>query len=274
MEPQRTAAHQPVALRIADDLRIKIEAGELKSGDSLPTLHELARDYTCSVTSARAAMGLLKQQGLVVGGRGKALTVRARATRVERSSTRHQVEKDLAQQSEEARRRRGLAEDDMGGSLDSFDLEARYSVVPADADLADAFRVQEGTTLLRREYTHRDKRTGALAAWSISWLSQDLAAGNPAISDPANAAWPGGTMHQLYTLGVEVDQVIDHVTAAMPTTVEAQAWSLPEGTPLIWVRRISVDTTDRVVEVTDAQYPADRTMLTFVTPLTRWDDAR
>ncbi len=73
-------------------------------------------------------------------------------------------------------------------------------------------------------------------------------------------------------MGVEVDRIIDHITATMPTTVEAQAWSLPEGTPLLWVRRISIDTTDRVVEVSDAQYPADRTMLTFHTQLTRWED--
>jgi GntR family transcriptional regulator len=160
----------------------------------------------------------------------------------------------------------------MGSSLDRFDFEARYSRVGADADLADAFGIPEGTSLLRREYSHRDKRTGALAAWSMSWLPGDLITKNPSISDPANAAWPGGTMHQLYTVGIEVDQVIDHVTATMPTTVDAQTWDLPDGTPLLWVRRISIDITDRVVEVSDAQYPADRTMLTFHTPLTRWDD--
>ena len=44
-----------------------------------------------------------------------------------------------------------------------------------------------------------------------------------------------------------------------------------EGVPLLWVRRISLDTTARVVEISDAQYPADRTKLTFHTPLTRWD---
>jgi GntR family transcriptional regulator len=140
-------------------------------------------------------------------------------------------------------------------------------------DLADAFRVQEGAALLRREYTHRDRRTGVLAAWSISWLPDDLVKINPSIADPAKAAWPGGTMHQLYTVGVEVDRIIDYVTSAMPTTVEAQAWDLPDGTPLLWVRRISIDTNDRVVEVTDAQFPADRTMLTFHTPLARWEDA-
>lgn len=274
MEPQRTAAQQPIAVQIADDLRIKIETGTLRSGDSLPSLHELATEYRCSVASARAAVSLLKQQGLVTGGRGKAPTVRSKPRRVERSSDRHQAEKDLVRQPEHIRREHGLAEDDMNSTFDQHEFEAKYSIVAADLDLASTFQIPEGTSLLRREYIHKDRKTGILEAWSLSWLPNDIIAGNPAISDPANAAWPGGTMHQLYTVGIEIDQVIDHVTAAMPTTVETQMWDLPEGTPLIWVRRISIDTTSRVVEVTDAQFPADRTMLTFRTPLSRWDDAK
>lgn len=270
MDQGRTAAHQPIALRIADDLRLKIEGGELRSGDSLPPLHQLSSDYGCSMTSARAAISLLKQQGLVLTERGKASTVRSALRLMERSSERHQAEKDLVHASEETRARRGLAEDDIGSSVDDFDVTASYSVVSADQDLADAFRIQEGSSLLRREFSHRDKRTGALEAWSISWLRCDLIKGNPKISDPANAKWPGGTMHQLYTVGIEIADVRDHVTAAMPTTVELQSWNLPEGTPLLWVRRISIDTLDRIVEVSDAQYPSDRTMLTFRTPLKRW----
>lgn len=269
--PQRTKTDQPIALRIADDLRIQIETGALRAGESLPTLHALSTTYATSLTSARSAIALLKQQGLVIGGRGKAPVVRPTPRRTELSNQWHQVEKNLVLESEEVRGRRGLAEDLLNEELDRIEVNGELTIVSADADLADAFSVQEGTALLRREFTHRDKRTGALEAWSLSWLPQDLVSKNPDISNPANVKWPGGTMHQLYTVGVEVDHVIDHVTAAMPTTVEAQAWGLVEGTPLLWVRRISVDTNDRVVEVSDAQYPADRAMLTFHTPLTRWD---
>ncbi len=274
MSPRRTAARQPIALQIADDLRIKIEAGELKAGDRLPTLHQLAEQYECSTVTARGAIALLKQQGLILGGRGQAARVRPMPRRIERSNLRHQLEKDLVRQPEEVRARKGLAEIDMGGEVDDFEIDASYSIVSADRGIADAFRLPEGTALLRREFTHRDRRTGALEAWSVSWMPCDLIKPNPAISDPANKAWPGGTMHQLYTVGIEIAEVIDQVTAEMPTTVEAQEWQLPEGVPLMWTRRISLDTEERVVEVSDAQYPADRTMLSFHTPLTRWDDAK
>ena len=38
----------------------------------------------------------------------------------------------------------------------------------------------------------------------------------------------------------------------------------------VFCRRISIDTDDRIVEVSDADYPADRTELQFVTPLKPW----
>ncbi|WP_235926111.1 GntR family transcriptional regulator [Actinokineospora pegani] len=273
MNPQRTEARQPVALRIADDIRIRIESGDLREGDSIPTMVELMTTYHCSSTTARSAVALLKTQGLVTGGRGKAPLVRAAPARVERSNDRHQFEKDLVLASEEVRRSRGLAEDDLNSSLDKLHFEASYSFVPADLGLADAFGIPEGSELFRREFTHKDKKNGTLAAWSTSWLLAEFTKQNPDIADPdpRKKAWAGGTMHQLYTVGVEVDRVIDHVTAAMPTTVESQAWNLSDGTPIIWVRRVSIDTTDRVVEVSDAQYPADRTMLTFHSQLERWE---
>src|SRR5918997_356912 len=63
MEPRRTPALAPIALRVADDLRIEIETGRLAPGDSLPTLHEITQWWNCSITSARSAVALLKQQG-------------------------------------------------------------------------------------------------------------------------------------------------------------------------------------------------------------------
>src|SRR5215831_5969827 len=135
MEPQRTPAPAPIALRIADDLRIDIETGRLAPGDSLPTLHEITARWHCSITSARTAVALLKQQGLITGGRGRAPVVRAAPPKVDRTSLRHQAEKDLVHQPEDVRRGRGLAEDDLHGPLDGFELTARYTTQPAGPDL-------------------------------------------------------------------------------------------------------------------------------------------
>lgn len=263
----------PIALRVADDLRIEIETGRLAPGDSLPTLHEIAQRWNCSLTSARSAVGLLKQQGLITGGRGRAPVVRAAPPKVERTSLRHQQEKNLVHEPEEVRRGCGLAEDDLHGPLDEFDFIAQYTTGLAGTELGALFGIGADELVLRREFEHKNRVTGELMAWSVSWIPQTLIEANPMISDTAHAAWPGGTMHALSTVGIEIDTIIDEVTAAMPTTVEVSTWALPEGVPLLWVRRISLDTTGRVVEISDAQYPADRTKLTFHTPLTRWEAA-
>jgi len=84
--------------------------------------------------------------------------------------------------------------------------------------------------------------------------------------------WPGGAQRQFSTVGIEIADVADEVRAVMPTTVDAQRWDLEDGVPLLLVRRISADTAGRVVEVSDAQYPADRTLLRFDTPLRPWGD--
>ena len=95
MEPRPTAVQPPLSLRIADDIRMQIERGDLVPGDSLPTLAELCQRWNCSMSAARGAIALLKAQGLITAGRGKAPTVRIPPRKVVRSSERHQVEKDL-----------------------------------------------------------------------------------------------------------------------------------------------------------------------------------
>ena len=47
---------------------------------------------------------------------------------------------------------------------------------------------------------------------------------------------------------------------------------MPDGVPLLFCRRISIDEDNRTVEISDAHYPADRTEFRFVTPLEPWEN--
>lgn len=269
MEAQRTPVEQPKFLQLADDLRIKIEKGDLKPGDELPTIEDHKRvGYSTNVV--REAYTLLKAQGLITGGRGRPARVRVPVRRIVRSSDRHQEEKDLVRRSEEERRGSGAAETDLGTTLDQLQFSAAYEEIPADAALATAFRVDTGTMLLRRVYETVDPATHVRQSWSVSYLPLDLISANPDLLDSVNEPWPGGTQHQLYTVGVEVAEVVDEVAASMPTTVDLKLWGMETGVPLLKVRRISIDTTGRVVEISDADYPADRTELRFTIPLATW----
>lgn len=270
MEPRPTAVQAPIQLRIADDIRMQIERGDLAPGDSLPTLGELRTLWSCSMNAARGAITLLKAQGLITVGRGKAPIVRIPPSRVVRSSERHQVEKDLARRPEKERGAIGEAETNLSMSIQDQEFTSRYDQIPADVEMAEIFNIDPGDLLLRRHYESKDRRTEHLLSFSTSYIPLSLVSSNPALLDEKNEPWAGGTQHQFSTVGIEVMCMVDQVTGRMPTTVEAQLWGVPDGVPLLICRRISLDADNRTVEISDAEYPADRTEFHFVTPLKPW----
>jgi GntR family transcriptional regulator len=270
MEPQVTPTDQPMYMQIADDIRIKIEKGEYKPGDRLPSVRELRKIWGGSEEPPRRALEILKAQGLITTGRGGPAIVRNPPRQVIRDSSRHQAEKDLALADEETRRQHGEAEDDLGLPLSEVEPRAVYSRMPATEELAKIFDCQPGEMLLRKEYEKHDKSGRPRLSYSVSYVPVRLIEGNPALLDQNEEPWPGGHMHQFLTVRIEIGKVVDQVRAEMPTTAEAYDWELSEGVPMFLVRRISVDTDNRVVEVSDARYPADRTILQSTTLLKPW----
>ncbi|WP_408055898.1 UTRA domain-containing protein [Streptomyces blattellae] len=190
--------------------------------------------------------------------------------RAVRDNARHQWEKDRARRPLPTRAGTGATEHDTG--LNSRDLVfyARYRRIKAPKDLADAFGVPAGALLLER--TYRTRCTTGTAPFSLvtSYLVHDLIAANPDILDDGNEPWPGGTQHQLSTVGIEVDRIEERFTARPPTPDEARELELPPGTAVILLRKTSYDIQDRVVDITDVTLPGDRTELVFTTPLERW----
>jgi len=247
---------------------MQIERGDLAPGDSLPTLAELSDSWSCSVNSARGAIALLKAQGLITAGRGKAPIVRIPPGRAIRSSERHQAEKGLALRPVEERVTVGEAETNHSMSIDRQVFSSRYDQTLAGSEIGELLGIDAADLLLRRRFEASDGRTGHKLSWSTSYIPLSLVSSNPALLDESNETWAGGTQHQLLTVGIEIMCTVDQVTARMPTTVEAQMWGLPDGVPLIKCRRISIDADNRAVEISDADYPADRIELRFVIPLT------
>ena len=123
-----------------------------------------------------------------------------------RSSDRHQVEKDLVLQPEASGPRPVRVNWRCGprSVISIFGCTAER--VPADETLAGILDVTPGTELLLRTFRKADRKTGALHEWSVSYIPVDLIKGNPDIIDKADQPWPGGTQHQLYTVGIEVMQ--------------------------------------------------------------------
>ncbi|MEU2420363.1 GntR family transcriptional regulator [Streptomyces sp. NPDC007851] len=255
---------------IADDLRRSIRNGERKPGGRLPSEAELARHYGRSVPTVQNALRLLSAEGLIDRRHGSGTFVRSPRTRAVRDNARYQWEKDRARMPEATRAQTGATEHDTGLVLDDLVFFARYRELTAPSDLADAFGVPEGTVLLERTYRTRHAAETAPFSLVTSYLVRDLVAANPALLDETREPWPGGTQHQLHTVGIEVDRVEERCTARPPTPEEARELDLPAGTSVIMLRKTSYDTRDRIVDITAVTLPGDRTELLFTTRLERW----
>lgn len=58
-------------VRVVETITAQIRAGELKPGEKLPTYAQLADHYNVSVSTAQAALRILRDRGLVEGHQGK-----------------------------------------------------------------------------------------------------------------------------------------------------------------------------------------------------------
>ncbi|SNT61590.1 regulatory protein, gntR family [Streptosporangium subroseum] len=67
---------RPGYLQIADDLRDQIRRGSLAPGNPLPSTTQLAATYDASLSVVKLAVGVLRNEGLVIGQQGKGVFVR------------------------------------------------------------------------------------------------------------------------------------------------------------------------------------------------------
>ncbi|MCK2213336.1 winged helix-turn-helix domain-containing protein [Actinomadura sp. ATCC 31491] len=67
---------RPGYLQIADDLRAQIRGGSLAPGSPLPSTAQLSEQYDASLSVVKMAVGILRNEGLVIGQQGKGVFVR------------------------------------------------------------------------------------------------------------------------------------------------------------------------------------------------------
>jgi DNA-binding LacI/PurR family transcriptional regulator len=74
---------EPLYAQVANDIKVKIAAGVLKSGDQLSTQSELADQYSVSLITIKKALSELSREGVVYGRAGKGTFVASRTNRVD-----------------------------------------------------------------------------------------------------------------------------------------------------------------------------------------------
>lgn len=67
---------RPAYMQIADELRGQIRNGSLPPGTALPSINQLCERYDVSTSVVKAAISVLRTEGLIVGQQGKGVFVR------------------------------------------------------------------------------------------------------------------------------------------------------------------------------------------------------
>lgn len=68
---------RPAYLQIVDELSEAIRAGSLAPGTALPSIAQLGEQFDVSASVVKAAISVLRTQGLVIGQQGKGVFVSA-----------------------------------------------------------------------------------------------------------------------------------------------------------------------------------------------------
>ncbi|NUR59419.1 MAG: GntR family transcriptional regulator [Catenulispora sp.] len=224
-------------VRVADDIRLQIERGELAPGVQLPTLDELAASYGCSLTAVRKAVDLLKQQGMVIAVHGKGTFVRERP-----HARRHGIERYS-----KSRWRQGKAIWDAEAELQgrtAGQFMRELGETPAPPAVAERLGIAAGTPVwVRRRTTVLDGRPNQLAD---SYYELDVVRGTQIQEENTG---PGGGFARLEEAGYLLDEMSEEISVRMPTGPESVALRLPPGTPVAELIRTTYDTSGRPVEV-------------------------
>ncbi|MFD5146312.1 GntR family transcriptional regulator [Streptomyces sp. NPDC058401] len=227
-------SRQPKYQRIADALRTAIQSGEHGPGDRLPGENELMATYGVARMTARQALGVLQNEGLVEARKGAGVFVRAFRPL----------------------RRRGiqrLAQEQWGSgrSIWSADTEDRDLVVDqievreeeVAIRIADALGVSAGSRVWVR--SRRFVLDGKPVLLATSYLPSDVVA-NSLITQADTG--PGGTYARLGELGHEPVHFREEIRSRMPSADEAERLSLSVGTPVIQIARTAFAEGGRAVE--------------------------
>jgi GntR family transcriptional regulator len=212
---------RPLQVRIADDLRAKIETGEYAPGEKIDTFDDLAATYLCSLAVIRKAVDLLKQQGLLITVQGKGTYVRERAR-----ARRHGMDRYSR-----SRWSSGLAilvAEAAQQGREAAQLLRFLGTVPAPAAVAERLGVETDTAVFaRRRTTLIDGRPNQLAD---SYYTLALVEAVPALKQKDTG--PGGGFARIEEAGYRLERIREQIALRMPSGPESVALQLPEGTPV------------------------------------------
>lgn len=248
------ASDRAVYKQIADHLRAAIAQGKVSEGDQLPSEAQLMTHYRVARMTARNALRVLQDEGLITAEHGRGVYVRARPPVRRLASDR------FAQRHRKEGKAAFSIEAEQHGATPEVDNLSVTEGIPPPA-VADRLGVDDASPVVVR--SRRYLLDGRPVETAISYVPVDLARGTP-ISDPNPG--PGGIYARLEEQGHTLERFTEEVTARMPTPQEVRLLALPPGVPVFRLIRTAYDVDGRAVEVCDTIMSADAYVLNYELP--------
>lgn len=235
----------PAYVRVLDDLRGKIESGEIPPGTAIPSVSTLARQHGVAATTVQKAIRALKAAGLVESTAGKGVFVRDVKLIVSRSADFVSPVPDGAKLPH--------------GPSRPVEID---EVDPPD-DVAEKLDLELGEKVVRRRRVMVDDKGEALEI-TTSYIPLPIAKGTAL----ARSAKLGGAMPTaLKRLGYPPRDCTEWVSGRMPTSDEMKILKVPAGTPVLRILRLTLTDDERPVEALEIVLSAGRYMLEYDLPI-------
>lgn len=251
-------AQLPKYIQLAVSLREAIDDGRLTPGEELPSEQRLIEATDVSRDTVRKAIGRLANEGIVIVRHGAPTKVAEAAPQRAVDASRYAKTLRLLKSGQPHPLTSAFTEDH-GITWDQYKVEMQVAIEPATAEDARRLLLPEGSDLLRRRFVKYAKgQPMELQRSAISWK---LAGGTPLI-DPGQQPWPGGTIAELFSLGLEVTRVTHDAEARMPRDDERKALRMQKPGPVISMVRVFW-VGERPVEASRVISPGDRAVLHY-----------
>jgi GntR family transcriptional regulator len=248
---------RPASARIAAELRRLIEAGELAPGERLPSERVLAERYSAARNTARQAIRLLSEGGLVTAEHGRGVFVRDRPALIRLGNDRYSPRY----------RDTGLSpyllECAKAGKAGRFEvLSVERCTPPPDVAARLNIADDEESVLCRENVFWADSDAMQRVT---TWIPWSIAEGTGLLQD--EVPHPYGIHGVLEERGHTMARIQEDVSARMPSPDERERLDLPPGVPVLDVLHTSVDQDGEAYELTRFVLRADLSRLHYDAPV-------
>lgn len=247
---------------VYDDLRQRIDQGELAPGATLPGEFVLMEQHSVSRPTVRLALTRLEQEGLITGGRGRL----GRQVRDYNPAVWHLTEWERGNRRDDP----GRGVDDWAADMIAQGKRPRQTVevrgIPAPKQVARWLDLEPGTMLIRRRRVRIADDTPVSIA--DTWFPTDIADRECEVDGQRvkpimverDIAVAGGFVR---AIGVNQVEFRDEIRVRMPRPDEAKLLDLGTGSPVGEHARVGIDDTGRRVRVIISVFPGNRMYLAY-----------